>query len=290
MRKKENPTYLLQVGKKHGILIKTNISIPQSKDIELCICTSVQTISPSRGSCKSGIDAMQKPILNRTKNISKPIPFGNKIGKKGVSEMTRHFIIMSSSYSMGTRIAYDITDPALWNSAAISEKLNAIKAVCGSDVPLSTHVVEAEDASWAAVQRYDPFFETVLCIDSLEQFAETIDKDRTLTGRDVAVYILSLVPCTHLSLEKLTYFAYAEYLCDTGKKLFADSIYAFRYGPVVESVYERYKKNGCDTIQPDTVIKQDVAESPARSRILFARDGLEKCTTCLLYTSPSPRD
>lgn len=217
--------------------------------------------------------------------------------------MTRHFIIMSSSYSMGTRIAYDITDPALWNSAAISEKLNAIKAVCGSDVPLSTHVVEAEDASWAAVQRYDPFFETVLCIDSLEQFAETIDKDRTLTGRDVAVYILSLVPCTHLSLEKLTYFAYAEYLCDTGKKLFADSIYAFRYGPVVESVYERYKKNGCDPIQPDTVIqreeaellfygiegsqqdvpdtviKQDVAELPARSRILFARDGLEKCTS-----------
>ena len=146
-------------------------------------------------------------------------------------------------------------------------------------MPLSTHVVEAEDASWAAVQRYDPFFETVLCIDSLEQFAETIDKDRTLTGRDVAVYILSLVPCTHLSLEKLTYFAYAEYLCDTGKKLFADSIYAFRYGPVVESVYERYKKNGCDTIQPDTVIQRDVAELPARSRILFARDGLEKCTS-----------
>ena len=107
--------------------------------------------------------------------------------------MVRHFIIMSSSYSMGTRIAYDITDPKLWNSASITAMLEEIKALCGNDVPLSTHMVEAADASWAAVQRYDPFFETVFCMDSLREFAETIEKDRTLTGRDVAVYILSLM-------------------------------------------------------------------------------------------------
>lgn len=195
--------------------------------------------------------------------------------------MVRHFIIMSSSYSMGTRIAYDITDPKLWNSASITAMLEEIKALCGNDVPLSTHMVEAADASWAAVQRYDPFFETVLCMDSLREFAETIEKDRTLTGRDVAVYILSLIPCTHLSLEKLTYFAYADYLCETGKKLFSDRIYAFKYGPVVESVYERYKRNGYDYVQPDTdtAIQSDVSELPARSRILFAKNGPEKCAS-----------
>lgn len=63
-------------------------------------------------------------------------------------------------------------------------------------------------------------------------------------------YILARHTCTHLELEKLGYMCYADYLCRTGKKLFKDTVYAFKYGPVVESVYEKYK--GTKEIEDNT--------------------------------------
>ena len=128
--------------------------------------------------------------------------------------MIKHFIIMSSSYTDGIRIAFDITG----NDLSIKEKaeqiISLIKQKCGDDVPLSTHFLETADCSWESVEMYDPFFENVKCIQSIDVFIETIKKNRTLSGLDVANYILSKVKCTHLSLEKLVYFAYADYLCD----------------------------------------------------------------------------
>ena len=40
-----------------------------------------------------------------------------------------------------------------------------------------------------------------------------------------------------IKIEKLVYLCFVDYLCDTGKKLFTDSIYAFKYGPVVDVEY-----------------------------------------------------
>lgn len=63
-------------------------------------------------------------------------------------------------------------------------------------------------------------------------------KDRKLKGIDVAKYILSKTPCTQLKLQKLVYLCFADYLCDTGKELFTDKIYAFKYGPVVDLTHK----------------------------------------------------
>lgn len=98
---------------------------------------------------------------------------------------------------------------------------------------------------------------------------------------DVATYILSKIKCTHLSLEKLVYFAYADYLCEHLERLFEDQIFAFTHGPVVDSVYETYKRSGSQYIKPlefgvDSDVQTGVKELPARSRILFAKDGAEK--------------
>lgn len=195
--------------------------------------------------------------------------------------MAKHYIIMSSSYTDGTRVALDITEVSLLNSETITKIIKDIKQSCGKDVPLSTHLIETGSDSWASVAEYDPFFEDVECTKSVAEFSEKIKKDRVLTGLDVATYILSKIKCTHLSLEKLVYFAYADYLCEHSERLFEDQIYAFTHGPVVDSVYETYKRSGSQYVKPlefgdDSDVRTGVKELPARSRILFAKDGAEK--------------
>lgn len=195
--------------------------------------------------------------------------------------MVKHYIIMSSSYTDGTRVALDITEVSLLNSTAIAKVIQDIKQSCGKDVPLSTHFIETESDSWASVAEYDPFFENVEHVKSVEEFSEKIRKGRILSGLDVANYILSKIKCTHLSLEKLVYFAYADYLCEYSERLFEDQIFAFTHGPVVDSVYETYKRSGSQYVKPlefgdDSDVQIGVKELPARSRILFAKNGTEK--------------
>lgn len=93
-----------------------------------------------------------------------------------------------------------------------------------------------------------------------------------LSGLDIAKYILSKRKCTHLELEKLTYLCYADYLCKYKKRLCEDFIYAFTFGPVVDSVYERYSRN-------HEILGGEISESVAKSRILFLSDGAEKASS-----------
>ena len=105
--------------------------------------------------------------------------------------MIKHYIIMSSSYTDGSRVALDITEDCFLNSKAIAEMIEEIRKNCGKDVPLSTHFIETESASWDSVVAYDPFFEDVECTKSTTAFSEKIKKGRVLSGLDVANYILS---------------------------------------------------------------------------------------------------
>lgn len=185
---------------------------------------------------------------------------------------------MSSSYTDGERIALDITDTQKLETRAIADIIAFIKSHCDDDVPLSTHLIETDSPSWGSVVKYDPFFTGVKVTDSAEEFSEKIKRDRVLYGLDVANYIASKTLCTHLELEKLVYLAYAEYLCSCGKKLFQDTIYAFEYGPVVDSVYQAFKGSGYDYVHPKQRgrLYSGETSSPAKSRILFAKDGAEK--------------
>ena len=60
--------------------------------------------------------------------------------------------------------------------------------------------------------------------------------------------------------------------------MFEDKIYAFKYGPVVESVYEEYRgtKDIEEGLAVEENLEQDYEKMPARSRILFAEDGISK--------------
>lgn len=77
-------------------------------------------------------------------------------------------------------------------------------------------------------------------------------------------------------LEKLVYMCFAEQLCNFGKELYEDKIYAYRYGPVTKSVYDKYHIYGYTVLGSRNINSNDIYELPAKSRILFARDGAEK--------------
>ena len=61
-------------------------------------------------------------------------------------------------------------------------------------------------------------------------------------------------------------------------ELYKDEIYAYKYGPVVKSVYDKYKRYGYKEIEQDDkeILIEDVSEMPSRSRIIFAENGVEK--------------
>lgn len=56
---------------------------------------------------------------------------------------------------------------------------------------------------------------------------------------------------SNLKLQKLLYYAQGSFLAVTDQPLFNDAIVAWQHGPVVESVYHQYKKNGAEGIPFD---------------------------------------
>lgn len=200
--------------------------------------------------------------------------------------MYKHFIVISSSYSDGKRIAFH---QAMDDNSSFepSDIIKNIQSECGEDVSIAVHFLETESSDWISVVQKDSFFKDIEVIYSVSDFIDKIKKDRVLNGLDVAKYILSKVKCTHLKLEKLTYLCYADYLCYHNKKLFEDKIYAFQFGPVVGSVYEKFKYKGSrilnddknKNIEIDTDINIYIPDIPSRSRILFAYDGADKLSS-----------
>lgn len=188
--------------------------------------------------------------------------------------MVTHCIITSSSYTRGTRIAIDYCSDEPRIKEYLQNRINEITEKCGDDVSISSHYIQTESKDWKSVCKKDKFFEDVELVKSIEKFINIINKDRELKGIDVAKYILSKIDCTHLKLEKMTYLCYAEYLFAKDKKMFMDNIYAFMYGPVVETVYDSYKHY--KDKEEKNIDRKKISEMPSKSRILFARDGMDK--------------
>lgn len=191
--------------------------------------------------------------------------------------MIRHCIILSSSYSTGRRICLHYVGD---DHDEIDDAVMKIRGIYGGKmVPYSTHIVHTDLPDWESVIEKDPYFDDVEVIGTLDEFIERISRDRYLKGLEVARYIMSRYKCTHTRLQKLTYMCYADYLCDTGERLFEDKIYAFDHGPVIDSVYkafslESHEHPGCfiDSVK----VLEGESVSPIKSRILFSEDGLKK--------------
>lgn len=192
--------------------------------------------------------------------------------------MTRHCIITSSAYTKKARIAFDVIGKPNIDMDIVYDATEHIRKVCGKDVPLAMQCLSVDGDSFEDVQRYDPFFENMICFESIDDFTEAINDSRTLSGLDVAKYILSVVKCTHLKLQKLTYLAYADYLCKYSDRLFEDKIYAFKLGPVVDSIYNKYKHDidKTEEVFDNNIIDEHIGSVPMSCRIMFARCGIQK--------------
>lgn len=197
--------------------------------------------------------------------------------------MIKHFIVMASAYSRGERIALDYFDDDVLQMDVIQKDIDFIFEQYGPDAPISTHFIQTESAGWDKVGKMDKFFAKAKLIKTKEEFVDILLKDKVLKGLDIAKYILTQVSCTHLKLEKLAYMCYADYLCTYKTKLFDDKIYAYKLGPVIESIYEKYKKSGFGRLYPEVYAEDDkknydefAKKMPIRSRILSSEDGLRK--------------
>lgn len=75
-----------------------------------------------------------------------------------------------------------------------------------------------------------------------------------LTANDVADWFINRVDreagetITHLALQKLVYFAQAWYLANRGKPLFEEDFQAWAHGPVIRSLFDRFKGRAWEAI------------------------------------------
>ena len=70
--------------------------------------------------------------------------------------------------------------------------------------------------------------------------------ESTITALDIAYWFLAKAKDNdkslgHMKLQKLVYYAYGWYLAYYDKPLFLETVYAFRHGPAVKEVYDRFE-------------------------------------------------
>lgn len=80
----------------------------------------------------------------------------------------------------------------------------------------------------------------------------------TFSAQDVANYFLSLKDedsgdlISNLKLQKLIYYAQGLHLALMHSPLFSESLVAWEHGPVVDSLYHKYKEHGAGDIPKPT--------------------------------------
>lgn len=192
--------------------------------------------------------------------------------------MAFHFIAVTSHYTTGKRIGWIYSNEDKLEKEVIQEFLKRFKRKCG-DLQLGVHKLSTDSTEIESVIRKDSFFEDVIFTRDMNKFIDLSAEDKELSAYDVAKFILSVLPSTHLKLQKLLYLCYAEFLQGAGAQLFKDPIVAYKYGPVVEDVYHRFKAYKASKIE----VKEDnsfiigarkTAVTPSFMRIALSLHGL----------------
>ena len=181
--------------------------------------------------------------------------------------MFRHLIVLSSSYKLGKRIAIHLLDT--------EEDLVTLDGITNLDIfkYCSVYNVETDSDTWDSVVEYDGFYEDIYICTGSKEFVDLINADRDISVFDLSKYILAFlkkrsISCSHLKLQKLAYFCYEKYLISYKKKLFNEKIYAWKYGPVIKSLYDSVKQSENLTVDLDSYT--------TRQRIIFSDDGFDK--------------
>jgi uncharacterized phage-associated protein len=189
-----------------------------------------------------------------------------------------HFIAIMSHYGRGIRIGWHYSSFEQLDKSLINVFFDKVKKKCG-DVHFGIHKLSTDDTSWESVVQKDSFFSDVVVTDDMDIFINYVADDQELSAYDIAKFLLTVVPSSHLKLQKLLYYCYAEFLERTGQKLFKEPIVAYKYGPVVESVFKKFTIHGSSIIdyqEDETFIiaTDSTATTPSFIKVAHSEHGL----------------
>lgn len=201
--------------------------------------------------------------------------------------MVYHFVAVYSDYVAGKRYGWHYRSTGKLEKGKIQLFMKKVEQI--GDIKLGIHKLSTESKSWESVVKKDSFFEDVIITDKMKTFIKQITSSKELSAYDVSKFILSVFPVSHLKLQKLLYYCYSEYLIKTGKQLFSDKILAFKYGPVVEDIFHKYRHYGSSAIdykedEEFYIHIADIAATPSFVRMISAVDGIQatRCVTEVL--------
>ncbi|AHD06125.1 putative phage-associated protein [Paenibacillus larvae subsp. larvae DSM 25430] len=183
-----------------------------------------------------------------------------------------------SNYVKGMRIGWHYASEGKLDKALIKQFMSRVEEKY-SDAQLGIHKIATDSVTWRSVVEKDSFFEDVFVTTDIEKFVRLIAEDQELKAYDVAKFIVSTVQVSHLKLQKLLYYVYADFLLATGKKLFKEPIVAFEYGPVVEEVFHKYKVHGSSEIDYKEdeyfcIYTDEFAVTPSFMRVASSEHGI----------------
>lgn len=192
--------------------------------------------------------------------------------------MAFHYIIIVSDFSGGRRFGWHYSSTEKLDKEYIEASLNKIKKKCGN-VQYGIHKLSTDSPDWNSVVEKDSFFRDVIVTHDIEKFIEVVFSDQELAAYDLAKYILTVRSVSHLKLQKLIYYVYAEFLLKTGEKLFKDPIVAYKYGPVVEEIFAKFRSHGSSIIdfEEDAIFSINAdkdALTPSLMKILSSEHGV----------------
>ncbi len=198
--------------------------------------------------------------------------------------MAFHFIAIASSYSKGQRIGWHYTSEERLDLDVIKNFMKSIEEQCGSP-QLAIHKLSTDSLEFSSVVEKDKFFEDVVVTKDVGSFTELIKADKTLSVSDVAKFLLTVCPMSHLKLQKVLYYVYADFLIKTGKKLFKEELVAFKYGPVIEEIYQKYRVHKSSVIEEkeDDVfyIHTGISTTVSFMKIVSSENGLIAMTSII---------
>ncbi|MCC3358962.1 Panacea domain-containing protein [Bacillus sp. REN16] len=191
--------------------------------------------------------------------------------------MAFHYIIIVSDYAGGRRVGWHYSSDARLDKDYIETSLKKVKKYCGP-VQYGIHKLSTDSTDWDSVVEKDSFFKDIFVTQDIDRFIEVILNDQELTAYDLAKFILTVSSVSHLKLQKLIYYVYAEFLLRTGEKLFKDPIVAYKHGPVVEDVFKKYRSYGSSIIDFEedetfSINADKNAYSPSLMKILSSEYG-----------------
>lgn len=193
-------------------------------------------------------------------------------------DMAYHFMVIMSHYGKGYRIGWHYSSEGKLDKSIINDFMKKLKDNCG-DVQFGVHKLSTDSTDLKSVKAKDEFFEDVIFISDMDTFIELVASDRQLSAYDVSKFILTILPSSHLKLQKILYYCYAEFLTRTGLKLFNEPIVSYKYGPVVEEVFRKFRSYGSSIIdyQEDDkfiILPNNTATTPSFIKMITSKQGL----------------